>query len=212
MPMTASNTTTLPPAASPDALRERVAAFVAHYDRVHRERMADLPVTNPRLKVEGMGFEWAMVLPDADADPNAASASAATEALAADQTAHQSVTPVIEGVLITPWFMNLVRLPLAIEPARQRVGRKFVHRWGKDSYEFIGGHDDAIGYHEMCSLFSPMNGFDRQELARETAEQVLQLARPAPETPKPATRPAEPVPARRAFFMPRAAAAGKGAV
>lgn len=135
--------------------------------------MAGVPLLNRALDVEAAGFEWAP-LPEADA------------------------SPVAEGVLITPWFMSLVRLPLAHLPHGDRVGRKAVRAFGCECFEFIGAHDDSVGYHESCALFSPMGEFDTQTLARDTALAALaQLRRMV----LPAIAPcAQPVPARRAFF------------
>ena len=109
--------------------------------------------------------------------------------------------------------MSLVRLPLAVLPHGNRVGCRAVRRFGNERFDFIGGHDEAIGWHETCALFSPMNGFSSQALARETALASLALLRPAADAPatpvtpvtppsqtNPAT-PAEPVPARRSFLL-----------
>ena len=60
-------------------MRIQVADLVAHYEAIYAERMRDLPIVNPRLAVEAVGFE---------------------------QWEDQDL-----GVLITPWFMNLVLLP-----------------------------------------------------------------------------------------------------
>lgn len=185
-------TPTPPPTAA--ALQQRVDALTRHLVRVQTERMAGVPLLNPALCVEVVGFEWA------------AQAKADTDAAAA---------PVAEGVLITPWFMSLVRLPLAVLPHGNRVGRSAVRQFGCERFDFIGAHDDAIGFHETCALFSPMDGFTSQALARETAWATLALVRPAATAPTspvarldpsaqthPAT-PAQavpPMPARRSFL------------
>lgn len=152
------------------SLEPRVQALVAHFERVQTERMQGIPLLNAALQVEAVGFEW----------------GADTE------------TPVAEGVLITPWFMSLVRLPAQAQPHAGQVGRSFVREFGCERFDFIGAHDPAVGYHETCALFSPMGEFGTQALARETAREALALTRPAPPA-VPAPRP--PVPARRAFFL-----------
>ena len=171
-------TSTQPTAA---ALQQRVDALTRHFARVQAERMAGLPLLNPALCVEAVGFEWAAQTEDEAGSP-----------------------PVAEGVLVTPWFMSLVRLPLALQPHGNRVARKFVRDFGSEGFEFIGAHDDAVGYHETCALFSPMEGFATQAQAVETALASLALVRPEPAK---AVAP-EPVPARRAFFMARRAGPG----
>lgn len=99
---------------------------------------------------------------------------------------------VAEGVLITPWFMNLVRLPLAEQAEIAPPGGSRSRVCGSERFDFIGAHEDGVGRYEACSLFSPMHEFQGQAAALATAEAVLQLLRPAP--------PAAPVPARRRFL------------
>ncbi|SSW70902.1 MULTISPECIES: [NiFe]-hydrogenase assembly chaperone HybE [Burkholderiales] len=149
-------------------LEPRVQALVAYFERVQAERMQGIPLLNAALRVEAIGFEWSTTEGD---------------------------DPVAEGVLITPWFMSLVRLPALALPHHGRVGRSFVRDFGSERFDFIGAHDPAIGYHETCALFSPMGEFATQALARETARQGLALTRPAPQGTPP------PVPSRRAFFL-----------
>ncbi len=171
------------PSAAPAQLAARVQTLVDFYRHVQHERMVGIPLLNPALQVEAVGFEWAA-------------------------GAEETTEPVAEGVLITPWFMSLLRLPSVNLPHGNRVGRKAVHGFGSERFDFIGAHDPAIGYHETCALFSPMNGFTSQDLARETALASLALVRPEPEAPVEAPVAAEPLPPRRAFFMARRPDAG----
>ena len=157
-------------------MEQRVAALVDFYRRVETERMQGIPILNPLLRVEAAGFRLADEEEDA----------------------------VAEGVLITPWFMSLVRLPLAVQDHAGRVGRKRVLAFGNERFDFIGAHDPVLGFHEACALFSPMAEFRSQDQARETAQAVLDQLRPAPVAPPPAV---EPLPARRAFFLARGAGA-----
>lgn len=82
------------------------------------------------------------------------------------------------GVLITPWFMNLLLVP-ANETSRTHlqqfmVGKKETHVFPSGAYEFIVGHEDDIGPYESCSLFSPMFEFADQQAALDTAQAVMQ--------------------------------------
>ena len=80
------------------------------------------------------------------------------------------------GVLVTPWFMNLILAPR--DPAlwqRLAQGTCRRYRFPAGDYDFIGAHDDAAGEYQMCSLFSPVLEFDDQAAARL----VAQLARAA---------------------------------
>lgn len=167
--------------ASSAQLAARVQTLVDFYRHVQTERMQGIPLLNPALSVEAVGFEW---------------------------VAPEATDPVAEGVLITPWFMSLLRLPSVNLPHGHRVGRKAVRDFGSERFDFIGAHDPAIGYHETCALFSPMNGFATQDLARDTAWASLALVRPQPEADAVPPVAAEPLPARRAFFMARRPDAG----
>jgi [NiFe] hydrogenase assembly HybE family chaperone len=79
------------------------------------------------------------------------------------------------GVLITPWFLNLVLLPG--EPDAWNglhVGEKRLHAFPSGPYEFIVGRENGIGRFQMCSLFSPVREFADQTAAVAVAEAVLQ--------------------------------------
>lgn len=93
------------------------------------------------------------------------------------------------GVLVTPWFMNLVLLPR--DPGQWQplpVRAKHSHRFPAGTYEFIGADDPLLGGHQTCSLFSPMQDFD----SHDTACLVAKLAREALFDPAHAERPEFP--------------------
>jgi [NiFe] hydrogenase assembly HybE family chaperone len=81
------------------------------------------------------------------------------------------------GVLITPWFMNLILIPATNKRAREfseyRVGSKHHLSFPSGSYEFTLGAEDRIGTYLACSLFSPMFDFADQNTAEDTAEAVF---------------------------------------
>lgn len=159
---------------SSSLLQQRVASLAAHFERVRTQRMVGIPMLNPVLRIEAVGFCWGEAPEDRD-------------------------DAVAEGVLLTPWFMSLVRLPARVLPHGNQVGCKFVRDFGCERFDFIGGHDDAIGYHETCALFSPMQAFANQQTAVETALAALALTRPKVIEVVGQAQPA--VPARRAFFL-----------
>jgi [NiFe] hydrogenase assembly HybE family chaperone len=150
-------------------LAARLALLQAVFEDVAATRMAGVPVLNVRLAVQAVGFE-----PEA-ADP-----------------------AVALGVLVTPWFMNLLRLPLdaTAQATMAAPGAKREHDCGPHRLEFIGALEPALGRYEMSSLFSPMFEFADQAAALATAREVLAQLRP----------PAVPQPARRGFLFGRAAA------
>ena len=78
------------------------------------------------------------------------------------------------GILITPWFMNLVLMPrvaAAWHPIGERESRHHVFPAGV--FEFIGGREPTLGDYQSCSLFSPMFEFADQREARSTALAAL---------------------------------------
>ena len=77
------------------------------------------------------------------------------------------------GVLITPWFMNLILLPDQQVWEMHQVGEKVLHVFPSGQYEFTVGNEAGVGKYQMCSLFSPMSHFVDQTAAVATAEAVL---------------------------------------
>jgi [NiFe] hydrogenase assembly HybE family chaperone len=103
------------------------------------------------------------------------------------------------GVLVTPWFMNLVLMPrlrAAWQPAAERESRHHVFPAGV--FEFIGGRDAELGDYQACSLFSPMFDFATQDGAIETAAAALQALFDAANRPAAAV-PNNPAPGRTAL-------------
>lgn len=166
------------------ALGRRSRALEALFEDIARTRMAGLPVLNAALRVEAVGFLCCPSGPAADAEPTAC------------------------GVLITPWFMNLVRLPLHEDGQPAAVGRSREHAVGDMRFAFLAAFEPGFGAFETCSLFSPMFQFRAHAQARATAEAVLAALRvPAPT----AAPPAERAPARRFFLFGRSAAGSPAA-
>ncbi len=94
-------------------------------------------------------------------------------------------------VLVSPWFMNIVVLPLDSERAPSlQEGSKRMLRFPSGDYEAIAGRIDDIGVFESISLFSPMFEFADQAVARSTAQSAAEglFEAPAPkQAPPPAT-------------------------
>lgn len=108
-----------------------------------------------------------------------------------------------DGVLLTPWFMNLVRLPLRDGLPVLRTGERATRALGCKTFDFLGHHEAGFGAWESCALFSPMGGFASQAQAEAVAEDALRLARTPAEAPARQLPPA--MPARRALLFGRAA-------
>lgn len=163
----------------------RVAQLEQVFAHIGATRMQGVPVLNGALRVQAVGFEV--------------------------QDSEQP--PVLLGILITPWFMNLLRLPLALDSAAlaPQPGSKRGHVCGGQLFEFISGQEEALGSFEACSLFSPMFEFADQAGAVATATEVLKLLRTPPVEAahsKPAAAAALAVPSRRGFLFGRS---GSGA-
>lgn len=78
------------------------------------------------------------------------------------------------GVLMSPWFMNLVVLPGEDEDwSALTPGAKEVISFPSGEYEFIHNTRDMIGGYKACSLFSPMGEFKTQKQAVEVARAVM---------------------------------------
>lgn len=164
------------------------AALETRFSHIHRQQMQDMPMVNPALQVEAVGFRpW---------------------------NGHWL------GVLITPWFMNLMllpRMPAAWQPIGERESRHYVFPAGV--FEFIGARDAALGDYQACSLFSPMFEFATQAGAHDTAVAALAAlfdpaTREAGEVQKhpPAASPAAARPvSKRDFLFGAGKAPGRGA-
>jgi [NiFe] hydrogenase assembly HybE family chaperone len=118
------------------------SALETAFRAILQRQMRDVPMLNPALAVEAVGFRpW---------------------------NEHWL------GILITPWFMNLMLMPrvsASWKPVPQGESRHYVFPAGV--FEFIGGRDAALGDYQACSLFSPMFDFANQAGARDTAVAAL---------------------------------------
>lgn len=123
-------------------IKRRIETVFGH---VHAERMQDVPILNPRLKVEAVGLrEW-----------NGAWLAAV-------------ITPwFLNLMLFSDDEATQDRWRL------RAAGDKIVHRFPAGRFEFILGEENGLGRYQMCSLFSPVLEFDNHETAVLTAEAAL---------------------------------------
>lgn len=155
---------------------------VLEYFRQAAVRMQDLPIYNPQLQVDVLGWQ--------NLD----------ECARGEQTGEA-------GVLVTPWCMNMIWLPpIDGRPDDWELGGKVTLELVSGDYELVVGEADGVGEYASLSLFSPMAEFADQAAAEETAKEVARLlfAPPAVQAQTedvPAHPEDEPVnPARRGFF------------
>ncbi len=136
------------------------------YRHIQHTRMQGIPILNPAISVESVGFRryqgwWA-------------------------------------GVLITPWFINLMLLPADAPLPDGPAGEERLVALPEGIMPFLPGSEDSIGPYLMCSLFSPLPQFADQQSARDTASEVLRLLFDI--APPPAQPAAAPDMSRRRLF------------
>lgn len=140
----------------------------AAFRRIETEAMAGVPILNPALRVEAVGFSrwqdhWL-------------------------------------GVVITPWFMNLVLVPGAADSWQGVApGLRLFRKFPSGDFAFLGSHEPEVGEFQSCSLFSPMAQFTDQDGAREVARAALDALQCEAESIR-------QVPAKEAFDDPKQAA------
>ena len=118
------------------------------------------------------------------------------------------------GVLVTPWFMNLLLLPgdgaadVGEVPARWpavRTGEYAHFTFPAGTMSFLAGREGEVAEYLSCSLFSPMFEFAGHDVARQTAEACLAaLFDPAAAAGRPAAEPdraEEPAPVSKRDFL-----------
>lgn len=76
------------------------------------------------------------------------------------------------GVLIAPWFMNLVLLP-GPDHTMLKTGEKEVLTFPSGAYEFMHATREMVGPYMACALFSPMGDFTSQLQAVEVARAAM---------------------------------------
>lgn len=91
------------------------------------------------------------------------------------------------GIVVTPWFMNLVLLPSPADDWNA-LETGAHQRWALPAgeYDFTVARLDGVRAHQSCALFTTVVDFPDQQSARDVAEQimatVLRPAAPAPTT------------------------------
>ncbi|SMF97735.1 [NiFe] hydrogenase assembly chaperone, HybE family [Methylomagnum ishizawai] len=123
-----------------------VARLVEVFERLARTGMADLPIANPALRVEAVGFvawdsEWVGVL----------------------------ITPWAVNLMVLPGQ------PEVSTNTGLDGGAIQSRRFPSGVYGFRTGHIDGLGVYQSCSLFSPPGEFADQDAARAVALEIMGL-------------------------------------
>lgn len=156
----------------------------AVFGMIERERMRDIPILNPSLRVAAVGMRpfgdvWVCAL----------------------------VTPWFIDLMLLP------RTPEVAEAwNRDGIGTKVGHDFPAGTFEFICGAEDELGPYRMCSLFSPVLQFENQEAALATGEAAIaalfneNLDHAEPEAPAAPPKKETAQVSRRTLFLGRKAA------
>lgn len=121
------------------------------FERIHQERMLGLPVINPALSVDCVGFRpW---------------------------RGHWI------GMVITPWFLNVVLLRgTEGEWPETKCGDQRRFKLPNGELLFMASEEEGLGSFYACSLASPMHDFKSQEAAQQTALESMRLLMMPPVT------------------------------
>lgn len=96
------------------------------------------------------------------------------------------------GVVITPWFMNLLVLPGPADAGTWRAGATTRLVFPSGRYDFIVSEAGDAGLVASCSLFTLMHDFEGLDAAIEAAQaaaDALFEPEPAPGRPAPGEAP-----------------------
>ena len=77
------------------------------------------------------------------------------------------------GVLITPWFINVVLLPKQKQEATIPLGEKVTHKLISGEHVFTVGEDDELGRYDFLTLASPTLKYKSHQAACEVAQKAL---------------------------------------
>lgn len=104
------------------------------------------------------------------------------------------------GILIAPWFMNLVLMPGPHDDwGGLETGQR--KRWALPcgEYEFTVSRVEAAGVYQSCALFTTVLGFPDQETARRVAREIMSAIQCEPAAPRNGPR----LPVSRRDFLGR---------
>jgi len=105
------------------------------------------------------------------------------------------------GVLVTPWFMNLVFLSEPPIPYSEAAnGKKRTAELPGGPVTFLCGGTVDVGMFDAHSIASPMDVYKSQDQAQAAARLALARVRTSPQAPSAHRRPAGPAVVRRTLF------------
>ena len=129
-----------------------------------------------RIRVDDLVARYEAIYEERMRDLPIVNARLAVEAVGFDRWEDQDL-----GVLITPWFMNLVLLPNSDRLVDMPQGERVECRFPSGPCELTVYHDEDLGSYLAAVLFRTVVDFPDQDVARAVAEEALAqlLAEPA---------------------------------
>lgn len=86
------------------------------------------------------------------------------------------------GVLITPWFMNIMLLPEDTSPWQtQELGVKVKYKLDSGEHEFVIGEDEEVGRYLFRTVTSPTHCYKKQIAAINSGKKALRTLLTPPE-------------------------------
>lgn len=139
---------------------------------IERERMQEIPILNPKLRVACIGMRaynglWVSIL----------------------------VTPWFINVMLLPGSEEEARAWSGIHS-----GAKVQHQFPAGAFEFICGAEAELGPYRICSLFSPVLQFEDQDAALAAAEGAIGALFEAEKQPTSEKKEAPQLSRRTLFF------------
>lgn len=108
------------------------------------------------------------------------------------------------GVVLTPWFMNLVILPIEPVPmAMAQIGKSANIELPAGPRSFVIGGDEGIGLYKALSLHSPVLDFTLPGQAEAEARRMLALLMTPPQPAEPDGRSGKTLDRRALLFRGR---------
>ncbi|MGJ0508666.1 MAG: [NiFe]-hydrogenase assembly chaperone HybE [Methylocystis sp.] len=95
------------------------------------------------------------------------------EALGVEAVGFRAYGDAAIGIVVTPWFMNLVVVDASGQASQIRSGAVVSVKLPAGEVDCVGGWLDDFGPLRSCSLFSPMFEFSDMAFARDVAVEAM---------------------------------------
>ena len=104
------------------------------------------------------------------------------DALTVEAVNFQACEGGLIGVLVTPWFMNIMLLPEDSSPWQtQELGEKVKYQLESGEQEFVIGEDEEVGRYLFRTVTSPTHCYKKQIAAINNGKKALKALLAPPE-------------------------------